>query len=116
MTATDPQVLRAAQDWLADDPDPITREELAAVIEADDAAGLADRFAGLLNFGTAGLRGAIGAGPNRMNVAVVTRAAVGVANWIRAHRSPEDAQAVMEKIRRALPMSHGFGIAKHPLS
>lgn len=72
------------RDWLADDPDPATRRELADLVERGDHAELADRFAGLLSFGTAGLRGALGAGPNRMNVAVVIRAAAAIARWVRA--------------------------------
>ncbi|WP_062208921.1 phospho-sugar mutase [Demequina oxidasica] len=77
-----------AEAWIADDPDPTTREELRAVLDADaagdSAAGvdLADRFRGPLEFGTAGLRGHIGAGPNRMNRAVVMRAASGLATYL----------------------------------
>jgi phosphomannomutase len=55
---------------------------------------LADRFAGSLQFGTAGLRGAVAAGPNRMNRAVVIRAAAGLAGWLRAH-VPGTAHAVV---------------------
>ncbi|HMT91317.1 MAG TPA: phospho-sugar mutase, partial [Dermatophilaceae bacterium] len=82
-------LLDTARAWLADDPDEITQAELAAVIadvedgEATAAADLADRFAGMLEFGTAGLRGAIGAGPNRMNRAVVIRAAAGLTAYLR---------------------------------
>ena len=74
----------------ADDPDPATRGELEIAIEAarggDVAAvdDLADRFAGTLQFGTAGLRGILGAGPNRMNRAVVIRAAAGLVAYLKA--------------------------------
>ena len=73
-----------ARAWLAEDPDPDTRAELEALIEAGDSAGIADRFGSRLEFGTAGLRGALGAGPNRMNRAVVIRAAAGLASYLSA--------------------------------
>ncbi|WP_263120794.1 phospho-sugar mutase [Cellulomonas sp. RIT-PI-Y] len=89
--------------WIADDPDPRTAAELTALLaraeaptdqgsplEQEAAAtharaareDLADRFLGLLQFGTAGLRGAIGGGPNRMNRAVVIRAASGLGAYL----------------------------------
>ncbi len=81
----DPQVVR---DWIADDPDPDTVAELEAILASAEAdhgvaiADLEDRFSGPLAFGTAGLRGEIGAGPNRMNRAVVIRAAAGLCRFL----------------------------------
>ncbi|NGO81367.1 phospho-sugar mutase [Streptomyces sp. YC504] len=78
------ELIARAQAWLAEDPDPETREELAKLIEADDVDALAERFAGTLQFGTAGLRGELGAGPMRMNRSVVIRAAAGLAAYLKA--------------------------------
>ncbi|GAA0816957.1 phospho-sugar mutase [Spirilliplanes yamanashiensis] len=74
----------AAERWLADDPDETSRAELRALLDGlpGSAAELADRFAGPLTFGTAGLRGTLRAGPNGMNLAVVTRAAAGLVAWL----------------------------------
>ncbi|MGA5520717.1 phospho-sugar mutase [Streptomyces pseudogriseolus] len=71
-----------AQAWLAEDPDPDTRDELARLIASGDHAELTARFAGTLQFGTAGLRGELGAGPLRMNRSVVIRAAAGLAAYL----------------------------------
>ncbi len=91
---TDDLRARAAA-WLADDPDASDRAELADLLgDASDEAesDLADRFAGRLAFGTAGLRGAVGAGPNRMNRATVTAATAALAGWLLA-RDPAAAGA-----------------------
>jgi phosphomannomutase len=74
----------AAEAWLSEDPDPDTRAELAQLLDVNAADELADRFAGTLEFGTAGLRGAVGAGPNRMNRVVVIRAAAGLCAYLKA--------------------------------
>src|SRR5215472_8600576 len=77
--------LRAkATRWANEDPDPETRAELAALLANPDLAttDLPDRFAGDLVFGTAGLRGVLGAGPNRMNRAVVLRTTWGLAQHL----------------------------------
>jgi phosphomannomutase len=89
-------LLNRACAWHDDDPDPRTRRELSALLHVaqsprpsptrDEArADLADRFAGSLEFGTAGLRGALGAGSARMNRAVVIRTAAGLIRYLREH-------------------------------
>lgn len=81
-------LVRAAQAWAEHDPDETTARRLRALadgaLEGNEAAAadLASRFTGPLQFGTAGLRGAVGAGESRMNVAVVTRATAGLAAWL----------------------------------
>ncbi|MBG0820832.1 phospho-sugar mutase [Planomonospora sp. ID91781] len=72
-------LVRLAQDWLAQDPDPRTREELRELLDEGDEEALRERFGAKLEFGTAGLRGELGAGPNRMNRVTVMRAAAGLA-------------------------------------
>ncbi|MFI6880210.1 phospho-sugar mutase [Streptomyces sp. NPDC050400] len=84
MTVSGSELLDRAKTWLAEDPDPETREELAELIGAGDLAALGERFSGTLQFGTAGLRGELGAGPMRMNRAVVIRAAAGLAAYLKA--------------------------------
>ncbi|MGH3276287.1 MAG: phospho-sugar mutase [Streptosporangiaceae bacterium] len=87
--------------WIADDPDERDRVELTLLLEAatggsatgkkaaegdeDAATELADRFSRRLEFGTAGLRGAVAAGPNRMNRAVVRGASAALAGWLWQH-------------------------------
>src|SRR5580700_6788059 len=130
----------AVEAWIADDPDAGDRKELQALLDrafagtgggvrragdagaADATAELWDRFAGRLRFGTAGLRGAVAAGPNRMNRAVVRAATAAVAGWLHGyggatgvgvvvgcdarHRSAEFA----EEVARVLA---GAGLAVH---
>jgi phosphomannomutase len=79
-------VRQRATQWLADDPDPASRDELRRLLDGlpGTAGELTDRFAGTLTFGTAGLRGPLRAGPNGMNLAVVRGAARGLASWLDA--------------------------------
>ncbi|HTX25736.1 MAG TPA: phospho-sugar mutase [Streptosporangiaceae bacterium] len=102
--AAEAQLRGVVEAWIADDPDAGDRAELKALIDRAFAAPgtgagsgggepavaaaeaalaeLRDRFAGRLEFGTAGLRGAVAAGPNRMNRAVVRAATAAVAGWL----------------------------------
>ncbi|MGW4165667.1 phospho-sugar mutase [Streptomyces chartreusis] len=77
-------LITRAKAWLEEDPDPETRAELAKLIDAGDVTELAPRFSGTLQFGTAGLRGELGAGPMRMNRTVVIRAAAGLAAYLKS--------------------------------
>jgi phosphomannomutase len=125
--AVDAELRAKVEAWIADDPDPVDRAELMALLDhasadenetgtEDEAGGpgtsqdqsavddimalvtagdaqeaasqLEDRFADRLTFGTAGLRGQIGAGPNRMNRAVVRAATSAVAAWLRDPTAP----------------------------
>ena len=86
------------QAWIADDPDPGDQAELRGLLaDGSEAAWaeLADRFGGRLEFGTAGLRGAIAAGPNRMNRAVVRAATAALTQWLPAHQPGAAAAGVV---------------------
>ena len=84
----------AVDAWIQDDPDPVTRAELTELLSAARSHGeqaqaarraLSDAFSGTLAFGTAGLRGRLGGGPNRMNRVVVIRAAAGLSAYLKDH-------------------------------
>ena len=79
------QELRAkATSWLEGDPDEATRAELTGILERRDRDELVERFGQSLTFGTAGLRGLLGAGPGRMNRAVVIRTSLGLVRTVLA--------------------------------
>lgn len=71
------------ENWIADDPDSTTANELSLLLEREDEGKLRQYFNGFLQFGTAGLRGPIGPGPSCMNRAVVGRAAAGIAAYMK---------------------------------
>lgn len=85
---TDDDRIALAEAWIAQDPDPETRVELAGIVarvrdgDAAASADLANRFDARLAFGTAGLRGEIAAGPNRMNRVLVSQGAAGLAAYL----------------------------------
>ena len=98
---TRPTVIEQAKAWLAQDPDAETRTELQGLIQGatdgDSAAlvALHDRFDERLEFGTAGLRGRIEAGPNRMNRVLVSQAAAGLAAYLLEKAAGEQPSIVI---------------------
>ncbi|QQX78885.1 phospho-sugar mutase [Shewanella sp. KX20019] len=83
----DTQLKFRVQHWLNNDPDPLMREELQALVDAGDEQALISRFAGRLAFGTAGLRGVVGAGPTRMNRLVVQQTSAGLGAYLKSQVS-----------------------------
>ena len=76
-------LIQQARSWIDQDPDAETVAELEKLIFESDEAGLADRFGQRIGFGTAGLRGLLGAGPNRMNRVLVAQAAAGISKYLK---------------------------------
>lgn len=70
------------QDWMVRDPDPVTRKDLQTLIDGADSDELANRFAGRLQFGTAGLRGVVGAGPAMINRLVIREVSAGLGSYL----------------------------------
>ncbi|MBJ68404.1 MAG: phosphomannomutase [Acidimicrobiaceae bacterium] len=76
------ELLIQVQEWIEYDPDPETRIELQNLLEQNDLDALHDRFSGRLTFGTAGIRGVQGGGPNRMNQLTLRRVAICIAKYL----------------------------------
>lgn len=95
-----------AEAWIAGDPDPQTRDELSSLLARGEHDELADRMNGTLTFGTAGIRGVVEAGSNRMNRATVIRTTAGLAAFLQERTSPED--RVIAIGRDARPSSQAF--------
>jgi phosphomannomutase len=95
-----------AQEWIDGDPDPLTRAELSQLIAGGDPDELAERMAGTLAFGTAGIRGVVEAGSNRMNRAMVIRTTAGLANYLLARTEPSERLVAIG--RDARPSSPSF--------
>ncbi len=118
-------VVELANEWIAGDPDPSTRRQLASLVAAGDTEELADRMNGTLTFGTAGIRGVVEAGSNRMNRATVIRTTAGLATYLLATTEPgkrliaigrdarPSSQAFMEDAIAVLTAA-GFGVRYFP--
>lgn len=86
MQGLDSSLSSEIKNWIAEDPDPKTRTQLQQWLDQGNESELRSCFAGFLEFGTAGLRGALGPGPSRMNRAVVSKTAAGLVAFMRTHR------------------------------
>lgn len=95
-----------AREWIEGDPDPVTRAELSALLDNGEVDEMADRMAGLLQFGTAGIRGAVEAGDNRMNRAVVIKTTAGLVTHLLETTQPSERLVVIG--RDARPSSAVF--------
>lgn len=82
--AINPSLVEEVEKWILDDPDPKSASELQSMLQSEDESALRVCFQGLLEFGTAGLRGRMGPGPSQMNRAVVSRAAGGISRYMKA--------------------------------
>lgn len=82
MTTIDPIILAKAESWLNSNIDPKSKEEIRALLEAENKTELVEAFYKDLEFGTGGLRGLMGVGSNRMNVYTIAMATQGLANYL----------------------------------
>ena len=99
------ELTQRAQEWIDGDPDPVTRAELTRLLTSgsDDVA---ERMAGTLAFGTAGIRGVVEAGSNRMNRAMVIRTTSGLSKYLLTRTEPSERLVVIG--RDARPSSPSF--------
>lgn len=81
----DPTFRAEIEKWIDEDPDSLTKQALQNLLDTDNEMELRSCFSGFLEFGTAGLRGPLGPGPSRMNRAVVTKTAAGIATYMKRH-------------------------------
>ena len=95
-----------AREWIEADPDPTTKAELERIIKSGDREELEDRMNGTLTFGTAGIRGVVEAGSNRLNRAAIIRTTAGLAEYLLAITTEEDRLVVIG--RDARPSSPVF--------
>ncbi len=79
------ELRQEVSEWIKNDPDPKTAAQLQEWLDANDFTKIKNSFNGFLEFGTAGLRGAVGPGPSCMNRAVVSRTATGIAAFMKKH-------------------------------
>lgn len=87
MTEPTADLLDRTRAWISGDPDETTRAELTALVNREAWEELSERMNGVLEFGTAGIRGRVEAGSNRMNRAVVIRTTAGLAQFLTANRA-----------------------------
>ncbi len=90
-------IIEAARAWIAGDPDPETRRILQEMVDSGDLPGVERAMGGTLSFGTAGIRGEVGPGSNRMNRAVVVKTTRGLADYLidQGGRDLHDAPVVL---------------------
>lgn len=93
-------------EWIDGDPDPKTRAEMTSLLAHEEVDEVAERMAGTLEFGTAGIRGVVEGGSNRMNRAVVIRTTAGLVSYLDRTTTPEQRLVVVG--RDARPSSASF--------